>query len=493
MKNVLAHVNASESSQVILSVSMQIARVNKRYVFVLIMVLQYVPAARGDSLEYGAAVSLAGTTFDATEDTEAKSLVRLGGALGGFLYIPISSSIGIQLDASFSQRGADRKSRDTEEDLKGRSLSYTELSISSQFRIRLTPRQHLYLQAGLGVGYLIDSNLEDTVTKDYDINMLASVGVSRMIAPGHSLSIGLGFNAGMVNLFPDDDGKIHNRSYLLMISYSRNPQSDFDGDGILDRDELRHCVRLAEDLDEVYDHDGCPETDHDGDRVLDDDDQCDDKPEDRDGLGDEDGCPEVDHDNDGIEDNVDNCPSEAFAGKDGCKPKYKHFSLDMEKGTLTLTTPIQFERGKSKVTGSHREVLEEIARALEDYPELRLQVRGHASGDSKEKGPDKQRIANQAVSEKRASAVQNFLVSCFVEKQTHRLDKTRNSSFDCSAQHDVSLQPWKQEECMKNETCNAILLRITPKGFGDGERIIEQETPKARAQNRRVDFKVITN
>ncbi|MBI5489039.1 MAG: OmpA family protein [Deltaproteobacteria bacterium] len=67
-------------------------------------------------------------------------------------------------------------------------------------------------------------------------------------------------------------------------------QTDADGDGVPDRDDL--CPGEAEDPDGFEDENGCPDPDNDNDRIPDDVDECPDEPERYNGTDDEDGCPD---------------------------------------------------------------------------------------------------------------------------------------------------------------------------------------------------------
>lgn len=105
------------------------------------------------------------------------------------------------------------------------------------------------------------------------------------------------------------------------ISLSLFGKRDYDGDGVLDSDDL--CPSNPEDYDGFQDEDGCPDFDNDNDKIPDERDKCPNDPEDKDGFQDEDGCPDLDNDDDRIPDVIDKCPNEAeningFEDEDGC-------------------------------------------------------------------------------------------------------------------------------------------------------------------------------
>lgn len=105
------------------------------------------------------------------------------------------------------------------------------------------------------------------------------------------------------------------------LQYWRDPASDVDADGIVDRQDA--CPSQPEDLDQVKDADGCPDDDNDADGYPDATDRCPDAPEDLDQFGDDDGCPDFDNDLDGVPDSSDKCPLSAedrdgWQDDDGC-------------------------------------------------------------------------------------------------------------------------------------------------------------------------------
>lgn len=144
------------------------------------------------------------------------------------------------------------------------------------------------------------------------------------------------YNSGQQN-----DVVIAQYGDLSSTTSSNNPDTDFDGDGINDVDDL--CPTQPETFNGFQDLDGCPDTlvpptDSDGDGILDNDDACDFQAEDGLGLFPFDGCPisadecpnlqtlfngkcVSDSDNDGTPDSGDNCPFDAGTAEfNGCPP-----------------------------------------------------------------------------------------------------------------------------------------------------------------------------
>lgn len=103
---------------------------------------------------------------------------------------------------------------------------------------------------------------------------------------------------------------------------------------------------------------------------------------------------------------------------------------------------IQFESGKDVIKKSSNTILNQIAKVLIDNPTYLIEVQGHTDNVGK---PE----MNQTLSEKRAIAVRNYLISKNVEEK-----------------------------------------RITSKGYGDTKPVAPNTTAAGRAKNRRVEFVV---
>lgn len=223
------------------------------------------------------------------------------------------------------------------------------------------------------------------------------------------------------------------------------PEGDADGDGVADDDDL--CPDQKEDIDQFDDDDGCPDLDNDYDGVPDTQDQCPMKPEDADGYQDEDGCPDVDNDGDGIEDSQDQCPNEPetfndFEDEDGC-PDSKQTRVQVSADKITITEKIYFATGSGRIRDRSFGVLDEIAVALKNNPQIQaLRIEGHTDSRGSES-------ANQQLSQKRAEAVKTYLEGRGISTQ-----------------------------------------RLTAKGFGENRPIAENATESGRAQNRRVEFHI---
>ncbi len=210
-------------------------------------------------------------------------------------------------------------------------------------------------------------------------------------------------------------------------------RKDSDGDGIPDVFDV--CPDEAGDGD-----DGCPtERDSDGDGILDSRDRCPKEWSDNPG-----GCPIPDDDGDGIMNVDDSCPDEAevynkFKDKDGC-PDERPAEIEEFNGVIK---GINFASGKAKIRSSSYKVLKKAIRVLNKYPEIRIEVSGHTDSVGKHD-------ANVSLSERRAESVKQYLVDSGIDES-----------------------------------------RIETKGLGPDEPIADNDTKAGRAENRRIEFKLL--
>jgi outer membrane protein OmpA-like peptidoglycan-associated protein len=113
-------------------------------------------------------------------------------------------------------------------------------------------------------------------------------------------------------------------------------------------------------------------------------------------------APRSDRDGDGVADAADHCPDVAGAVETAGCPPYAKVIVHPDK--LQLVDKIAFAWDSALLGDTSPAVLDEVAQALEDNLNFRVQVEGHASSD----GGD---AHNQALSEARASAVVDYLVA----------------------------------------------------------------------------------
>jgi outer membrane protein OmpA-like peptidoglycan-associated protein len=208
---------------------------------------------------------------------------------------------------------------------------------------------------------------------------------------------------------------------------------DTDGDGIDDYLDL--CPNTPAEARGFVDKNGCL-LDSDDDGVPDYLDKCPNTPAPARGFVDKNGCPR-DTDGDSIPDYLDNCPTiPGIAANKGC-PEIKKEVKTLFKKALQ---GIQFETGKTAIKKTSFDLLDLIAKVLIDNPSYLIEIRGHTDNVG-------QPAANLVMSENRAAAVRDYLISKGV---------------------------------------NAA--RMTSHGFGDTQPIAPNKTTAGKAKNRRVEF-----
>ncbi len=230
---------------------------------------------------------------------------------------------------------------------------------------------------------------------------------------------------------------------------------DRDGDGILDKDDA--CPDEAG----LAAFAGCP--DRDGDGVADKDDACPDVPglkafagcpdTDGDGVQDKDdkcptvagpkengGCPWPDRDGDGVLDKDDKCPDvKGTVANNGCPEITEEHITKLNAYAKTIL----FNSGKSTFKQETFAVLQSITAILKEYPSSKFSIEGHTDSD----GSD---ALNQKLSEDRAGAVKGYLIE------------------------------------------NGIAAdRLSSIGFGESKPIDTNKTAKGKANNRRVEVKLV--
>lgn len=219
---------------------------------------------------------------------------------------------------------------------------------------------------------------------------------------------------------------------------------DRDGDGI--GDTADKCIDTPEDKDAFEDDDGCPEPDNDKDAVFDAVDKCPLQPEDVDNFEDADGCPDPDNDQDRVADAQDQCPNqpEDYDGDqdaDGCPDLYKNIIVRDDR--IELRQTVFFATGKDRILAKSFPLLNEVALALRDNPNLNVSIEGHTDSQG-------QAAVNQRLSQKRAEAVRRYLI-------------------------DQAIAP----------------ARLVAAGYGEDRPIEDNRTAEGRAANRRVEFHII--
>ena len=121
---------------------------------------------------------------------------------------------------------------------------------------------------------------------------------------------------------------------------------------------------------------------------------------------------------------------------EGAVPLYDRFKTD---GKI-VTNGIKFDSGKATLKPESMGVINQIAKMMQQYPDIKLSVEGHTDSDGDNE-------LNKNLSEKRAESVSNKLVEMGISGD-----------------------------------------RLSSKGFGEEIPVAENTTPEGKANNRRVEF-----
>lgn len=251
------------------------------------------------------------------------------------------------------------------------------------------------------------------------------------------------------------------------VDYDNCRDPDNDQDGILDEDDV--CPNEAETHNEIEDEDGCPDemlarraedpaaepelelkkpSDGDGDGILDGDDSCPAEAEDMDSFEDLDGCPESDNDKDSIADAIDGCPLQAeiingVEDEDGC-PDEGTSSVTVTDKAILILDKVYFETAKAAIKSQSFNLLDQVAATLKANRQLtRVRIEGHTDDRGQAK-------YNLQLSQSRANAVREYLVAKGVEAN-----------------------------------------RLESQGYGKSKPIDTNRTIMGRANNRRVEFRIL--
>ncbi len=218
---------------------------------------------------------------------------------------------------------------------------------------------------------------------------------------------------------------------------------DRDGDGIIDAKDA------CPDNKGTASFNGCPDTDGDG--VIDKEDDC---PQIA-GLKTEKGCPLKDLDQDNVPDKDDLCPDKAGTiANNGCPDLPKPEPVKVVEETPKVISVVEaavfdealygveFESGSAIIRKKSYPILDKIFDIMQQRNNLFFEIEGHTdnSGNAKD---------NMKLSQERSKAVYNYLVKKGVANN-----------------------------------------RLLPKGYGESQPLVTNNSTENRAKNRRVQFKI---
>jgi OOP family OmpA-OmpF porin len=317
-----------------------------------------------------------------------------------------------------------------------------------------------FVLAGAGMLSIVDSANETEITKEQNLEVHLGVGAKYLAAGDWGVRLdvrGLGV--------PSSEGGPTFDLEVLMSIYKEWGRSkpvekapppkdeDPDKDGIIGAADK--CPTEAEDMDGFQDDDGCPDADNDNDGIADGADACALEPEDKDGFEDENGCPDPDNDQDGIPDAADKCPEpetkNGYQDEDGCPDEIPE---KLKKFTGAIKG-INFKVSSADLAPGSAKTLDAAVAVLVEFKDTKLEIQGHTD-DQPLKG-SKKFADNTALSQARAESVKAYFVSKGIEES-----------------------------------------RLIAKGYGETQPVVDPTGLKAgklntaRATNRRVEFKLIT-
>ena len=349
--------------------------------------------------------------------------------------------------------------------------------VLAQLPYRIAP----FVRAGFGLVGIS----ADTLGKDIDPSFNIGAGVKFYV--NRRIALRLEVVDNVATSFGIGNDRSNNMEVLLGLSLRLGkrppaptpapaPLLDSDGDGLYDPGqatppdtvdacpqqpgprETRGCPLVDTDRDTLYDPgqpvaateidacplepgprplQGCP--DRDGDTFIDTFDKCPDVA----GVA-PDGCPPADRDKDMILDRDDRCPVDpetrnSYQDEDGC-PDAVPQAVARFTGVIK---GIFFDVDKDTIKPSSYVTLRNAVKVLGDFPAVKVEISGHTDSDGS-------REHNTDLSRRRAESVKQFLV-------------------------DAGIDPG----------------RLTTRGAGPDQPIAENRTARGKAQNRRIEFKLI--
>ncbi len=338
-------------------------------------------------------------------------------------------------------------------------------SLVAQFRSKVPDARILpFVLAGAGVLKILDTKDENNIAKEQNIAIHAGVGVKYRATNNWGVRLDL---RGL--LVPSNSGGQTFDTEVLLGIYKEfgrpskkivvpdPPKSDDDPDKDGIAGAADKCPTEPEDMDSFEDDNGCPDLDNDNDGIPDTGDKCVLEPEDKDNFEDDNGCPDPDNDADGVPDAADKCIDQpetknGFQDDDGC-PDEIPAKLAQFTGAIQGVT---FKTASSDLAATSAKTLDKAVAVLAEFKDIKLEIQGHT--DDVALKNTKTFADNTALSQARAESVKAYFVKKGIEDN-----------------------------------------RLVAKGYGDTAPVEAPAGLKAgkltaaRAKNRRVEFKLISN
>jgi OmpA-OmpF porin, OOP family len=292
----------------------------------------------------------------------------------------------------------------------------------------------LGLQSNLGGNTFVflNSQYRIAVTENAAYHLYHSIGVgSALTAPKAAAVPAVVIPVAPVVLDTDGDGVNDTEDKCPTVAglAALNGCPDRDSDGIADADDK--CPNEAG----LAKYGGCPIPDTDGDGVNDEEDKCINEK----GFARYQGCPIPDTDGDAVNDEDDKCKDvKGTAANQGC-PEISKAVIDKIN---YAAKNVFFATGSSKLLAKSNASLNEVVKLLKSDESLMIDVSGHTDATGKE---DK----NQTLSEARAKAVKDYLVSKGIAEE-----------------------------------------RLASAGFGSTKPVADNKTAAGKAKNRRTELSV---
>ena len=288
-----------------------------------------------------------------------------------------------------------------------------------------------------------------------DVSSAGTVNAGLGLTYWFSETVGLSYRATYKYTFEDDRSVMPTHMQHFAGLTFKFGGKDTDGDGIYDRDDACPDVPGLKQFNGCPDTDGdgipdqldeCPEVagpkalngcpDTDGDGIADKNDKCPDVK----GPKENGGCPWPDRDGDGVLDKDDKCPDvKGTVANNGCP----EVSDEVVKRLNDYAKTILFDSGKASFQKQTYPVLQSIASILKEYPNSKFSLEGHTDSDGKD-------AANVILSDDRAAAVKNYLIENGIESN-----------------------------------------RLSSIGYGEAKPIDTNKTKAGKANNRRVEVKLV--